>query len=851
MRRRAPESILPSLPPDDTGAGRRVCALQRRSVVDNSRFEVAADHLRWHCDPSQFDFDCTEDLAPLHEFIGQDRAIRAIEFGLSMERVGYNIYLSGLTGTGKTSVAKTYIQKLILEKEERGETYHVSDWCYIYNFAHADRPRMVELPRGTGHEFRDDIGGLLQRLKRDLAKAFSSDDYKAQRKAIVEEGQAKQQQAFGELRTEALKKGFLIQMSQAGAALVPLKDGKALSQEEFMALEGGEQKALEVARDELRKKLEGVFENAQELEREAVEKLQESDRSVAEFTISRLFEKLTGRYADYAGIVQYLADLKAYTLDRIDTFKTQQEEKSEAVLVLPTNQSGQGSDPFAPFQVNVFVDNGAEAGPPIVTETNPNHVNLFGRIERRFILGGYVSDHTMLKPGALHLANGGYLLLSAPDVLTNAGVWPALKRALKTKELGIEEPFEQLGLISPQGLRPLPMPIDVKVILIGDTSLYHLLSTYDEDFWEIFKVKADFSFELSRTPENMLAFAAFISGCCKECELRHFDRTGVAKVMEYAARMVADQEKLSSRFAFIKELIEEAEYWARKGGAKLVGEDEVLKALEERRFRHDLPDERLNEMIEEGTILIDTDGAVVGQVNGLSVYSMGDIMFGKPSRITCKTFLGRDGVINIEREANLSGSTHDKGVLILSGYVGWKFAQDHPLSLSASVCFEQSYGGVDGDSASSAELYALLSSLAELPLRQDIAVTGSVNQKGEIQPIGGVNQKIEGFFRVCKARGLTGTQGVMIPGKNRRNLMLREEVVEAIRKGEFHVYAVDSVDEGIEILSGTPAGKKRRDGSYAARTVNHRVVRQLQDMASKLREYQGPRSEGHREGEAS
>jgi len=824
---------------------------QRRTVVDTSRFEVTADQLRWHCDLSQFDFDCTEDLAPLHEFIGQDRAIRAIEFGLSMDRDGYNIYLSGLTGTGKTSVAKTYIQKLILEREERGETYHVSDWCYIYNFAHVDRPRMVELPRGTGREFRDSIGGLLQRLKRDLAKAFSSEDYKAGRKAIVEEGQARQQERFGELRTEAQKKGFLIQMTQAGAALVPLKDGKALSQEEFVALEPGEQKAFEEARNELRKNLEAVFEDAQELERETAEKLQESDRAVAEFTISRLFEKITSKYSDSADIIQYLVDLKSYTLDRIDVFKAQQEEKPEAGLVLPTGQPQYASDPFVPFQVNVFVDNGATVGPPIVTETNPNYVNLFGRIERRFILGGYVSDHMMLKPGALHLANGGYLLLSASDVLGNAAVWPALKRALKTKELGIEESFEQTGLISPQGLRPLPGPISVKVILIGDTSLYHLLSTYDEDFWEIFKVKADFSYELSRTPENMLSFAAFIAGCCRECELRHFDRAGVAKVMEYSARMVADQEKLSSRFAFIKELIEEAEYWARRGGAKLVGEEEVRKALEERRFRHDLPDERLNEMIEDGTILIDTDGAVVGQVNGLSVYSLGDIMFGKPSRITCKTFLGRDGVINIEREAKLSGSTHDKGVLILGGYVGWKFAQDHPLSLSASVCFEQSYGGVDGDSASSAELYALLSSLAELPLRQDIAVTGSVNQKGEVQPIGGVNQKIEGFFRVCKSRGLTGTQGVMIPRRNLRNLMLREEVVEAVRKGEFHVYAVDSVDEGIEMLSGTPAGKKRKDGSYAARTVNHRVVRQLQDMASKLREFQGPRAEDHCEAEAS
>ena len=817
--------------------------------MDISRYEVPPEQLRWHCDPAQFDFDCTKDLAPLHEFIGQERAIRAIEFGLSMERDGYNIYLSGLTGTGKTSVAKTYIQKLITERENRGETYEVSDWCYIHNFAHSDRPRMVSVSEGKGREFRDDISSLLQHLQKDLTKAFESEDYKAQRKKIVEEGQSRQQDVFGEVREEAQKKGFLIQMTQAGAALVPVKDGKSLAQEEFMALDEGERKKLEKVRNDLRKKLEAVFEAAQEVEREVGEKLQESDRSVAEFTLTRLYEKLSVKYSDYADIVQYLADLKAYTLDNIEMFKAQ-EEKPEAAQALLGNDAKYGMDQLLPFKVNVFVDNGETVGPPIITETNPNYVNLFGKIERRFILGGYVSDHTMIKPGAVHLANGGYLLLSAIDVLTNAGVWPALKRALKTKELGIEEPLDQMGLFSPQGLRPLPAPIDLKVVLIGDTSLYHLLSEHDEDFWEIFKVKADFDYEVSRTPDNMLSYAAFIAGCCEECELRHFDPSGVARVMEYASRLVSDQQKLSSRFAFIKELVEESEYWARKEDAELVGEKQVQKAIEERRFRHNLPDERLKEMIEDGTILIDTEGSVIGQVNGLAVYSTGDLMFGKPSRITCKTYLGRGGVINIEREANLSGSTHDKGILILSGYMGWKFAQDNPLSLSASVCFEQSYGGVDGDSASSTELYVLLSSIAEVPIRQEIAVTGSVNQRGEVQPIGGANQKIEGFFQVCKAKGLTGTQGVMIPRRNVRNLMLRGEVVEAVREGKFHVYAVDSIDEGIEILTGMPVGKKRKDGSYAARTINCRVAKRLESMASKMKQSRAPRKGDNSETES-
>jgi len=810
-------------------------------MVDISRHEVPADKLRWVCDPEQFDFACTEDLAPLHEFIGQDRAIRAIEFGLSMEHDGYNIYLAGLTGTGKTSVAKTYIARLIDEREKTGQTYHVRDWCYIHNFAYTDRPRKIELPSGKGRVFRDDIAGLLQHLKKDLAKAFSSEDYKAQRKAIIEESQVRQQEMFSRLRSEAAKKGFLIQMSQVGAALVPVKEGKALSQEDFMALGERARKSIEKNRNDLRKDLESLFEEAQDIDRVTGEKLLESDRNLADYTISRLYDVLAKKYADSADILQYLADLKSYTLDQVDAFKSPQEAKPEAAPVLSVEEARFGPDPLLPFQVNVFVDNNATDGPPIVTETNPNYVNLFGKIERKFVLGGYVSDHTMLKPGALHLANGGYLLLSAADVLTNPGVWAALKRALKTRELGIEEPFEQMGLIAPQGLRPLPIPIDVKVILIGDASLYQLLSAYDEDFWEIFKVKADFNYEVSRTPDNMQSYAAFIAGCCVECELKHFDRTAVAAVMEYASRMVANQEKLSSRFAFIKELVEEAEYWARKEGAKLVNGPHVSRAIEERRFRHNLPDERLREMIEDGTILIESRGSVVGQVNGLSVYSLGDIMFGKPSRITCRTFLGRGGVINIEREANLSGSTHDKGVLIMSGYLGWRYAQDAPLSLSASLCFEQSYGGVDGDSASCAELYVLLSSLADLPLRQDIAVTGSVNQRGEVQPIGGVNQKIEGFFQTCSTQGLTGTQGVMIPSRNLRNLMLRDDVVEAVRKGQFHVYAVDSVDEGMEVLSGVPMGRKRKDGTYPPQSVNGRVVAQLRDMAGKLKAFQAPR----------
>jgi predicted ATP-dependent protease len=807
--------------------------------MDITKYEVPADKLRWQCDPARFNFECTKDLAPLREFIGQDRAIRAIEFGLSMDHDGYNIYVAGLTGTGKTSIVKSHIKRLVEERQARERAYNPEDWCYLHNFADPDRPQILNLPQGRGKVLRDQVSNLLQKLKEELTKAFSSEEYQTQRKAMIEGGQSQQQKLFQEMSEEAQRQGFLLQMTPLGPVATPVVEGKPLSQVEYMALDESVRKKLEAKRTELIKKMQATFEKAREVEREMVEKLQNSDKVIADATVSRLFDDLRQHYEDSEKVGHYLSDLKSYTMDNLSIFK-EAEEQAQPILGIPPGYITRGRDPYLPFQVNVFVDNSSTKGAPVVEEPNPNYTNMFGKIERRFLLGGYLTDHTMLKAGSLQLANGGYLLLSTRDVLTNPGVWLALKRAIKTREVRIEDPFEAFGLIAPQGMRPQPMPINVKVVLIGDALLYHLLSIYDEDFWEIFRVKADFNFEVDRTEDNMMAFAAFIAGCCEDCELHHFDPTGVAKVVEYASQMVADQEKLSSRFAQIKELVHEAEYWARKDGASLVSGHHVERAVEEKIFRHNLPDEQLREMIDRGTIMIDVDGAVVGQVNGLSVYMLGDVTFGKPSRITCKTFLGRGGVINIERESQLSGRIHDKGVLILGGYLGWKYAQENPLSLSASLCFEQSYEGVEGDSASSTELYALLSSLSGVPIKQSIAVTGSVNQKGEVQPIGGVNQKVEGFFQVCKARGLTGEQGVMIPQQNLRNLMLRQEVVDAVRQGQFHIYAVRTIDEGIEVLTGMEAGEKRKDGTYPKSSINHRVDKQLKEMATKIKHFYGP-----------
>jgi predicted ATP-dependent protease len=802
--------------------------------MELKKYEVPVEKLHWVCDPKLFGFECTKDLAPLREFIGQERATRAVEFGLNMANSGYNIYVAGLTGTGKTSMVKAYIERVIKEREARGEEFTLEDWCYLYNFKEPDSPRIASLPKGKGKVFRDKVADLLNKIRQELGQAFSSEEYKSQKQKMVEKGQAEQQKIFEKISDEARRQGFALQMTPAGPVLIPLKENRPMQEEEYLALEEEVKKDLESKQTKLRKKLHESFEAAGNMQRETLEKLQKVDKEIGEYTVSRLFGALLDRYAQWPKIKQYLTDLKAYILDNLELFKGV-EEPVNPMFGVPMSQAMGGRNPFLPFQVNVYVDNSETRGPPVIVESNPNFGNIFGKIERRFLFGGYLSGHTMLKAGALGKANGGYLLVSANDVLTNPGVWPALKRAIKNKEVRIEDPFEQFGLIAPQGLRPEPMPIKVKVVLTGDATVYQLLSMYDEDFWEIFKVKADFDYEIKNTVENMKAYAAFLSGCCEECETRHFDPTGVAKVIEYSARMVADQERLSSRFAQVKHWIEEADYWASRDNAKFISANHVQKAIDERLFRHNLIDERLREMINRGVIMIDAEGAVVGQVNGLSVYSLGDITFGKPSRITAKTFLGRGGVINIERESQLSGPIHNKGVMILSGYLGWKYAQDKPLSLSASLCFEQSYEGVEGDSASSTELYAILSSLSDIPIKQNLAVTGSVNQKGEIQPIGGVNHKIEGFFQVCQARGLTGDQGVMIPYQNLRNLMLREEVVEAVRKSQFHIYSAKTIDQGIEILTGVPAGERQKDGTYPEGTINYLVDKKLKDMAERLK----------------
>ena len=793
-------------------------------------FEVPHDKLTWRCDLSFLPFTCTAEMTPLEDFIGQERAIRAIEFGLGVNKPGFNIFVTGLTGTGKTSIIKAFLKKITAAKA--GPDAHSEapeDWCYVYNFTDADRPQALRIRRSWGKVLKADMEQLVQNLLREAKKMFESDEYVQQRQETVEQLQKQQQQMMEGLMREAGENGFTLRMTPSGIGLLPTKDGKPMQEAEYLALSAEDKKRLEERRGELEKKVEAALRDGKKLEREIAEKLEVAETRAADYLVHIPLTDLKEKYRDYPKVISYLDAVRDHILKNLQRFKGVE----PAPIMTPMGPMSFGEppgDPFLPYRVNVFVDNSDTQGPPIIVETNPTYHNLIGVVEKKPIAGGYFTDFTLIKAGSISRANGGYLVLYDRDVLSNSGVWEALQRVIKNRELRIEEPGTFFGFVPPQGLRPEPIPTDTKVIMIGDPHLYRTLAAMDPDFRDTFKVKADFHFEIDRTEENITALACFISDYCNREGLRHFDSEAVARVIEQGARKVEDQNKFSARFSEMVDLLIESNYWAEKEKSELVSGRHVERAVVEKTFRLNLIEKHLQELIAEGTVLVDVEGATVGQVNGLAVYQMGDFSFGKPSRITAKTFMGRGGIINIERESKMSGNSHDKGVLILGGYLGGKYAQESPLSLSSTVCFEQSYDGVDGDSASSTELYAILSSLAEIPIKQGIAVTGSVNQNGAVQAIGGVNQKIEGHYDVCRLKGLNGAQGVMIPRANMRNLMLRPDVVEAVKAGKFRVYAVATIDEGIEILTGVAAGKRDEAGRYPGGSVNERVESKLRQF---------------------
>lgn len=796
-------------------------------MTDIEQLKLSAEQLREICDPNQFAFETTDEIEPLKGTIGQDRGVSAIQFGFNIKTHGFNIYVAGPTGTGRNSTIHAFVTEQARKEPVPG------DLCYVHNFKNPDQPNAIMLPAGMGISLVKDMERLVESARNEIPRAFESEDYEKRRNEISSQLQQEKSRMLAEVQKEAEALGFAIEITPVGIATVPLIHGKPLSREEFERLPDEIKRDIEARGERLQADLQQALLRARKLEKEANEKLEQLDKEVALFAVGHLLDELREKYQQFLEVVDYLKEVQQDMMESLDDFKAGEKPKSaipglEALIPEPS---------FDRYKVNLIVNNIDQKGAPVVWENNPTYYNLVGRVDFKARLGTLVTDFTQIKAGALHKANGGYLILQAMDVLTNPMSWEALKRTLRSGAVQIENIAEQYGLIPTSTLKPEPVPVNVKVVLIGNTFIYHLLYAFDEDFRKLFKVKADFDIEMSRSTDHIEKYAQFIKARVNEAGLKPFHKTGVAKVVEYGSRIIQDKQKLSTRFIEIADIVAESSFWASWNGNQYVMAEDVQKAIDEKIYRSNLIEEKIQELIDEGVIMIDIDGAITGQVNGLSVYQIGNYTFGRPSRITCRTYIGRQGVTHIERETKLSGRIHDKGVLILAGYLAGMYATDKPLPLGASLTFEQLYEEVDGDSASSAELYALLSSLADLPVRQDIAVTGSVNQRGEIQPIGGANEKIEGFFEVCKAKGLTGRQGVMIPQSNVRHLMLKDEVVDAVKEGKFHIWAVRTIDEGIEILTGVPAGVRRADGQFPPDTIHGRVNAKLQQFADIMREF--------------
>ncbi len=783
--------------------------------------KITPQQLRKECDPALFEFETTESLSQLEGILGQERAVRATEFGLRVKKHGYNIFMTGLTGTGKTSYACSVVKK-VAEQQPVPD-----DWCYLYNFKNPDEPLAVNLSAGRGKEFARDIDSLIDDVKEEISKAFNTEDYEQQKGEALKKFQETKTSLMEELHSVAKENGFVLKRTSTGFMSVPIKEGREISEEEYGQLEQDEREEMEKKSTDIQLKAMEVMRRVQNEEKNLKSYLEELDYEIGLNAISHLFEDLKGKYADFPKVISYLEALQEDILENMDDFRDDGDEESKQQASLFWFKDQLKDSRQEKYTVNLLIDHSETKGAPVVVESNPTYYNLIGRVEHESKMGMMKTDFTMIKGGAFHRANGGYLILQVKDLLLNFQSWEVLKRVLKTGKVSIETIGEQYALMTMASLKPESIPLDVKVVLIGTPFLYHLLYRFDEDFHKLFKIKADFDVVMERTRDNMSQMANFVSTYCHREELRHFDRSGLARLVEYSSRLADHQEKLTTRFNEIVEVLCEADVWAEMEEEDLVNARHVDRAIEEKIMRSDKYENKLLELVEEGQILLDLEGEKLGQVNGLSIIDMGEYAFGRPSRITASAFLGRRGIVNIERESEMSGSVHDKGVLIIGGYLGEKYARNFPLALTANLCFEQSYWGVEGDSASSAELYALLSNLSGIPLKQYIGVTGSINQKGEVQPVGGINSKIEGFYASCKQKGLTGEQGVIIPRQNLVNLMLKEEVVSAVNEGRFHIYAVENVDEGLEILTGMEAGAPAEDGSYPEGTVHHLVQQEL------------------------
>lgn len=786
--------------------------------------ELNEKDLKMICNSDLFDFETTQELEPIQTGIGQERGIKALEFGLQVDVKGYNLYLEGPSGVGKTMYTKNYLEKIAPKKKTP------SDWCYIYNFDNPNEPIAVDLPAGQGKEFKEAMDGFIKEIKKDIQKTFSNDDFEKEKALIKQEFETKRSELLEKLNEDASKYNFQVKASQNGIYMMPVVDGKAIEEEEFDKLEENIKQEYEEKSVIVQEQIMQVIGQIKEIERQSDKKISEWQSNIALLTVNVHINYLKSKYKRNKKINQFLTNVKQDILKNIPAFLENDTNKNQQAQA-QQNPMAKKPDPSLNYRVNLFIDNSNREGAPVIMDSNYSYNNIFGTIEYENYYGSLKTDHTMLKPGLLQKANGGYIIFQIKDLLTNGACYESLKKALRIKKIGIDNSSEQRSSMVLISLKPEPIPLDLKVILIGNSITYQNLLAMDSDFRKLFKIKVEFEEIADINKENLNKLAQIVHGFCEDEELPHLDKFAMARLVEYASKLAGSHNKISTRFNDLTQVVGEAATWAKMSKSKVVTSKFIDKALEERIERVKKYDAKYLEMIKENTLLINTSGFEVGQLNGLTVMTIGDYTFGKPAKITVNTYTGKTGIINIEREVEISGPSHSKGVYILSGYLGEMFAQDIPLCLTASICFEQLYNGVDGDSASSTELYGLLSSLSGIPINQSIAVTGSVNQKGEIQPIGGVNEKIEGFFQICKMRGLDGSHGVMIPIQNVDNLQLSDEIVEAVKNKKFHIYSVSTIEEGIEVLTGVPAGKKDENGHFPAGTVNRLVYEKLKKYA--------------------
>ncbi len=773
-------------------------------------------------DINKFSFKTTDDIEPFKGIIGQERAVKAFEFGLNVKMKGYNIYVSGPSGSGKTTYAK-------LSAKEKAKNEAVPyDWCYVYNFDDPRSPLSLRFEPGIGRQFRDDMNELVSFFKTELTKAFTSEDYDKEKSDLSRTYDDKRDELIKKLDSVASENSFALKTSNSGIIFQPIIDNVLITEENYDSLDEDVKNGINERLESMQDVVNSIMRDIKNIDKEYRQKMDDLDYKIGMFAIGHYVSALQEKYQYSERVIKYLESVQEDVLENIDQFSEQEPDEEDPVAALLPKLGGtKNDDATLKYRVNLIVDNSKTEGAPVIVDYNPTYYNLVGEVEYDNEYGNLTTDFMKIKPGLMHRANGGYLIIQAQDLLSNVQAWEALRRIIKTKEITIENLRDQVGAIAVTTLKPEPIPSDVKVILVGGAYYYELLRGYDEDFSKLFKIRADFDYEMDRNDENIFKIAGFISKFCDNEKTLPFDSSAVASVIEYSSRSVESQKKLSTRFNLIAEILAESATWAQLDNAEIVTAEYVKKAEEEKAYRLSMYQEKMNELLDNNTIMIATDGYCVGKINGLAVLDMGDYSFGSPTRITATTYMGKSGIVNIEKEAEMSGPTHNKGVQIITGYLGRMYAQKMPLSLSCRIAFEQNYNGIDGDSASSTELYCILSSLSEIPVNQSLAVTGSVNQCGEIQAIGGVTHKIEGYFDLCSRRGLTGKQGVVIPESNVNDLVLKDDVIEAVKNGMFHIYSISTIDEGIELLLGTEAGVMDENGDYPPESVHGKVMAKL------------------------